>query len=228
MDIKIDIARAKSSAVGMDHGVTPAELKAIEPRVLKAHKRMQADRKKKAYGFYDLHKDAAPLSAVKKMARSFKGKGIENLVVLGIGGSALGITTLFSALKSPYHNLLSEDERGGIPRLFVMDNVDPDTFAEMLRICPPGKTLYNVISKSGGTAETLSQCLIVLDELKKHISTDTLKDHIVMTLSPPVKGARLSPLQHLQKKYVLPAFHIPLNVGGRFSILLQWGCFPQR
>ncbi len=226
MDIKIDIARAKSSAVTKEHGVTPAELKAIEPLVLKAHKQMQADRKSKRYGFYDLHKDKATLTAVKTMARSFKNKGIENLVVLGIGGSALGITTLFTALKSPYHNLLSEEERGGVPRLFVMDNVDPDTFSEMLRICPPEKTLYNVISKSGGTAETLSQFLIVLEQLNQHLSVDVLKDHMVVTMSPPVKGGKTSPLQHFQKKYNLPVCHIPLNVGGRFSIFTPVGLFP--
>ena len=226
MDIKVDISRAKSSAVTKDHGVTPAELKAIEPLVLAAHKRMQTDRKNKTYGFYDLHKDKATLSAVKKMARSFKNKGIDNLVVLGIGGSALGITTLFTALKSPYHNLLSKEERNGIPKLFVMDNVDPDTFAEMMRICPPENSLYNVISKSGGTAETLSQFLIVLEELKYSLGGDALKDHLVVTMSPPVKGAKASPLQHFQKKYDLPVFHIPLNVGGRFSVFTPVGLFP--
>ena len=226
MDIKIDIARAKSSAVTKEHGVTPAELESIERLVKLAHKEMQNERKRKKYGFYELHNDKASLHEVKRLARSFMMRGIDNLVVLGIGGSALGITTLFTALKSPYHNLLSHDERLGIPRLFVMDNVDPDTFSEMLRICPPEKTLYNVISKSGGTAETLSQFLIAMEDLKKHLPAETLKDHMVVTMSPPVKGAKPSPLQHFQKKYALPVLHIPLNVGGRFSVFTPVGLFP--
>lgn len=226
MKIKVDIARAKSSAVTSDHGITPAELKALEPRIQAGHKQLKADRASKKYGFYDLYKDSKTIAEVKKIAKQFKNSNIDNFVVLGIGGSALGITTLFKALRSPYHNQLSREERAGVPRLFVMDNIDPDTFAEMIRICPPEKTLYNVISKSGGTSETISQLLIVLDELKKHIPTAKIKDHVVVTTSPPVKKATPSPLQCVGKKFDLHEFHIPLNVGGRFSIFTPVGLFP--
>ena len=226
MEISIDISRAKSSAVTADHGITPKELKALEPRIKKAHKQLRADRASKKYGFYDLYKDKAVIAKVKKLSKTYANSDIDNLVVLGIGGSALGITTLFTALKSPYHNQLSREERGGIPKLFVMDNVDPDTFAEMLRICPPEKTLFNVISKSGGTAETVSQLLIALDVLKEKLGAAKLKKHVVVTMSPPAKKGSPSPLQALQKRYSLPVFHIPLNVGGRFSIFTPVGLFP--
>ena len=46
-----------------------------------------------------------------------------NVVVLGIGGSALGTIALQGALNSPYHNLGAGDP---LPRLFVLDNVDPE------------------------------------------------------------------------------------------------------
>ncbi|HIA48427.1 MAG TPA: hypothetical protein EYN96_10780, partial [Candidatus Hydrogenedentes bacterium] len=165
MEIKIDIARAKSSAVTADHGVTPGELKELDARVQSAHEQLRADRASAKYGFYDVYKDSSTVAEIKRLAKRFRNSNIDNLVVLGIGGSALGITALFKALKSPYHNQLTREERGGVPRLFVMDNIDPDTFSEMMRICPPENTLYNVISKSGGTSETISQLLIVLDEL---------------------------------------------------------------
>jgi len=226
MDIKIDVARAKSSAVTAEHGVTPAELKELDARVRKAHIQLKKDRSSGKYGFYDLYKDSKTVAEVVRTAKLFKNPNIDNLVVLGIGGSALGITTLFKALKSPYHNRLSRDERGGVPRLFVMDNIDPDTFTEMMRICPPENTLYNVISKSGGTSETISQFLIILDQLKRTMPPSKFEDHVVVTTSPPSPKSAPSPLQHLADKFSLPQLHIPLNVGGRFSIFSPVGLFP--
>lgn len=226
MEIKVDISRAKSSAVSAKHGITPKELRELEPCVSAGHKQMQADRKSGKYGFYDLYKDKEVLTRVKELAISYRNSEIDNLVILGIGGSALGITTLFTAMKSPYHNQLTREERGGVPKLFVMDNIDPDTFEEMLRRCPPEKTVYNVISKSGGTAETISQLLIVLETLKKALPSSRLKEHIVVTMSPASRSSKLSPLQHIQKQYKLPAFDIPINVGGRFSVFTPVGLFP--
>lgn len=226
MDIKIDIARAKSSAVTAEHGITPAELKNLEPRIKAVHRELKADRDSGKYGFYDLYKDANAIAEIERLAKTYRNTRIDNLVILGIGGSALGITTLFKALLPPYHNLLSREERGGVPRLFVMDNIDPDTFAEMMRICPPKNTLFNVISKSGGTSETIAQFLIVLEELKRQLPESKLRDHVVITTSPLAAKATRTPLQELQKQYDLPVFHIPLNVGGRFSIFTPVGLFP--
>ena len=78
-----------------------------------------------------------------------------------MGGSALGARALQTALNHPHHNLLSRTMRKGVPRLFVCDNIDPDGFKALLDLLDVRKTLFNVISKSGGTAETMSQFLIV-------------------------------------------------------------------
>lgn len=225
-DIRIDISRAKSAAVGKEHGITPAELDAIEPRVLAMHEILQQERKDKAYGFYDLHKDAAAIAAVKEAAAKYAAFGYENLVVLGIGGSALGITALNTALNPAYYNCLTKRGRKGFPRLFVMDNIDPVTFRAMLRLCNPKKTLFNAISKSGGTAETMSQLMIVLDTLEKKLGKDAVKDHLVVTTSPRGEGAPKSLLHPVAETYGLDSFDIPLNVGGRFSVFTPVGLFP--
>ena len=225
-DIKIDITRAKSSAVGAEHGITPAELREIEPRVLAAHKILRKERRDATYGFYDLYKDKATFKAVKEAAAHFAAFNYDNFVVLGIGGSALGITALQTALRPAYHNLMSKRGRRGLPRLFVMDNIDPETFRAMLRVCPPGKTLYNVISKSGGTAETISQLMIVVDVLEKKLGAKALKDHLVVTTSPKGKDAPKSLLHPVADAYNLVSFEIPLNVGGRFSVFSPVGMFP--
>ena len=224
--LRVDISRALAKGVGADHGITQAELDAIEPRVLKMHKILRHERKTGKYGFYDLYKDKAVFAAVTEAASHFNSFGYENLVVLGIGGSALGITALNTALNPPYYNMLDAAARGGRPRLFVMDNIDPDTFAQMMRLCPPEKTLYNVISKSGETAETMIQLLTIIEPLEKAVGRDHVKYHLVVTSSPEGKHAPKSLLHPVTKKYGLTSFAIPLNVGGRFSVFSPVGLFP--
>ncbi len=224
LDIRIDVSRAKSTAVGKEHGITPSELKAIEPRIAAAHKILRKERKDGAYGFWELHKDKASLKNVKTVAARFLEHGYDNFVVLGIGGSALGLTALFTALKPRYHNLMSRRGRKGFPRLFVMDNIDPVTFRDMMRICPPQKTLYNVISKSGETAETMSQLMIVVDAIEKKLGKKAVKDHVVVTTNP--RGTKPSLLHPVADLYGLQEFVVPLNVGGRFSVFSPVGLFP--
>lgn len=225
-DIRVDISRAKSSAVGAEHGITPAELREIEPRVLKMHKILSAERKAKQYGFYDLYKDKGAFKQSKDAAAHFADMGYNNLVVLGIGGSALGITALHTALGEPYRNLTGRKTRKGRPRLFVMDNIDPVTFKAMMRLCKPEKTLYNVISKSGGTAETISQLMIIVAALEKKLGAGAIKDHLVVTTSPRGENAPKSLLHPVADAYGLMSFDIPLNVGGRFSVFSPVGMFP--
>ncbi len=225
-NILVDISRAKASAVGRDHGVTPEELGEIEGRVLEAHAVLQQQRAERQYGFFDLYRDAAMWQAVKEEAARFSPNGCENLVILGIGGSALGITALHTALNPPYYNLLSGAGRKRRPRLFVMDNIDPMTFRAMLRLCPPQKTLFNAISKSGETAETMAQLMIVVEMLEKKLGKDALKDHLVVTTSPRAEGAPRSLLHPVADAYGLTSFAIPLNVGGRFSVFSPVGMFP--
>lgn len=224
-EIHVDVSRCMARAVGADHGIAPEELKAIVPRVRDAHKILRKERKDKVYGFYDLYKHDAVFRNVKKKAAKFLDKGIENVVVLGIGGSALGTTALLTALKPPYYNALDRRERSCYPRLFVMDNIDPVTFNAMMQLCPPEKTLYNVISKSGDTAETVTQLLLAIDALEKSVGTARIKDHLVATTNPIVapKASLLRPVAEL---YGLDVFEVPLNVGGRFSVFSPVGMFP--
>lgn len=224
-DIQIDIKRCGSAAVGAEHGITPADLMKIEPRVLAAHDILAEERRKKKYGFYDLYRNDAVFADIKKTADAFLEKGYENLVILGIGGSALGATALITALKPPYYNLLSREDRKCAPRIFVMDNIDPVTFRQMMRLCPPEKTIYNVISKSGDTAETVTQLLIVVDALKEAVGHAGMKDHLVVTTNSRSRK-KPSLLHPVVDHYGLKKFAVPRNVGGRFSIFSPVGMFP--
>lgn len=222
-DIKIRLTGATSRVVGSEHGITPADLRSIARLAKESHATISKDRKDKRYGFQDLYKDRSTITLIKKTATSFRKRGYENLVILGIGGSALGATALVTALKPAYYNLLSREQRGGDPRVFVMDNVDPGTFSDMLKICDPENTLFNVISKSGGTAETLAQLYVVIDLLRETVGKSKMKDHLVVTTG---KSGPTTPLKRVQKEFGLTAFDVPANVGGRFSIFSSVGLFP--
>jgi glucose-6-phosphate isomerase len=113
-----------------------------------------------------------------------------------------------------------------------MDNIDPVTFAGMMRLCPPDNTLYNVISKSGDTAETVSQLMIVAEAIENTLGAEALKDHIVITTNPrsgigsdgkPIKPSLLYPVTDA---HGIKTFIVPANVGGRFSVFSPVGMFP--
>jgi glucose-6-phosphate isomerase len=226
LDLRIDVKRASANAVGEANGISPAELRALEPRIGEIHEILQQERADGAYGFWNLHQDGETLARVKQEAARFLERGYDNLVILGIGGSSLGTNALVTALKEPYYNLMTKRARKGHPRIFVMDNIDPDSFKAMMRLCPPGKTLYNVISKSGGTAETMSQLMIIVGEIEKKLGTDALKDHVVVTSNPRTPDAPPSHLHPVADEYGLTEFTVPLNVGGRFSVFSPVGLFP--
>ena len=155
--------------------------------------------------------------AINALVRERSGR-FENLVVLGIGGSALGNIALHSALNSPVWNLLPEKRRRG-PRLFVLDNVDPASFDAVMSICPPKKTLYNVISKSGETAETAAQFMIVRDMLAKEVGKKA-PEHVV-AITDPQKGT----MRAICDEAGYATLPVPEGVGGRFSALSPVGLF---
>ena len=223
VDIQVDVSRAMADAVTEEHGITPEELDRLaSEKLVQAHRALREERKGGKYGFYELYRNKPAFSAVKKGAARFAAMGYDNLVVLGIGGSALGTTALVTALKPPYYNLLSRRERGRKPRIFVMDNVDPVTFRQMLRLCPPEDTLYNVVSKSGRTPETLTQLLVVVDWIQEELSGG-LKDHVVVTTDVCEEPNHLL---EVARNHGLTTFVLPHNVGGRFSVFSPVGMFP--
>ena len=97
------------------------------------------------------------LKAAARVARA-QGAAAHKVVAVdlrGIGGSALGTIALRTALLNPFWNELTGEQRDFYPRLYVIDNPDPVTFSAFLDRIDLRKTLFNVISKSGGTAETM-------------------------------------------------------------------------
>ncbi len=216
--IRCDYNNLLAAALGSRQGVTEKELDKLLPLVERYHEETIAERKSGKQDFRQLPYDRKTLKAVTQKADELK-RRFENLVVLGIGGSALGITALSSALTHPHYNELPRSQRKG-PRLYVMDNVDPVRLAQLFEFIDVKKTLFNVITKSGATAETLTQFLIVRNMLEKRLGS-TYGEHLIATTDPE-KGA----LRQLAEEEGWQSFPIPPGVGGRFSVLSPVGLFP--
>ncbi|NLF27455.1 MAG: glucose-6-phosphate isomerase, partial [Clostridiales bacterium] len=197
------------------HGIARADLDNMLPKLKSAHAAVEAGRGKGMQGWMDLpYNQDGVLTALERTAERVR--EFDAFVVLGIGGSALGPAAVHQALRHLHYNELPVEKRGG-PRLYIEDNIDPERMAALLDVIDVKTTCFNVVTKSGGTAETMSQYLIVLDLLKKAVGGD-YRRHIIVTTSESqgflIKIAR-------QEGY--ETFYIPDGVGGRFSELCPVG-----
>lgn len=156
---------------------------------------------------------------VKEFASLVKGR-FENILVLGIGGSALGGIAVTEALLKPYWNLLPAEKRNNLPRIFFLDNIDPDQISGLLDLLDLKTTLVNVITKSGSTAETMSQYMIVKDLMEKELGDDYRKNIIATT------DKKTGILRQLADQEGYKTFVVPDDVGGRFSIFSAVGLLP--
>lgn len=152
-------------------------------------------------------------------ANKVKGN-FDNLLVLGIGGSALGGIAVTEALLKPYWNMLDKNARNNFPKIFFVDNIDPDQINGLLDFLDLKKTLVNVITKSGSTAETMSQFMIIKDRLSKELGAD-YKNNIVATTDKS-KGI----LRRITDEEGYESFIVPDDVGGRFSVFSAVGLLP--
>ena len=156
---------------------------------------------------------------VKEFASQIRGK-FENILVLGIGGSALGGIAVTEALLKPFWNLLTPEQRDNYPRIFFLDNIDPDTINGLLQILDLKKTLVNVITKSGSTAETMSQFMIVKNILEQELGAE-YRNNVVATTDK-----KTGILRQIAEQEGYKTFVVPDDVGGRFSVFSAVGLLP--
>ena len=217
--IKLYYKNITSEIIGDQHGITNAQLKDLADKTSPIIAQLNKKRKDGKTPYRDLPYNKETVQKVKDLTAKLKDK-CENLVVLGIGGSALGNIALQTALN-PYMYNLDSSQRSG-PRLFVFDNVDPAQLSSFLNWTGDklDKTIFNIISKSGQTAETAAQFLIVSKMLLDKFGYDGLKDHIIATTDPK-KGT----LHKIADENNITRLEVPKGVGGRFSVLSAVGLF---
>ena len=216
MTLRIDYTNMMGDVV--DGGVSAADWSTAPDAFRRAHAVFNRRRDAGELGFLSLPTDAALHWQSTNFASRARGN-IDDVVVLGIGGSALGPIALRTALLAPAWNSLTTGERGGRPRLHVLDNVDPHTISALLGRLSLERALFVVTSKSGGTAETMAQYLIVRERLAQ--AKLDAKGHVVF-VTDPAKGA----LRGIANTEGIPALEIPAAVGGRFSVLTPVGILP--
>jgi glucose-6-phosphate isomerase len=200
--IKINFSNLMQDSIGKN-GLTEQDFNDVDIagiiETIKARKYPELE-------FLDLPvQDTRDVKHMGRYAREF-----EDLLILGIGGSALGPRTILDSLK-PFHNY----SYTGKPRVFIYDNVDPTTLSNILKIISPS-TLINVITKSGSTAETIASFMIMWQRLTEQ----SLKpmDHIIITTDPQ-KGS----LRQIANEYGIRSLPIAPGVGGRYSVLSPVG-----
>ena len=167
-------------------------------------------------GWVDLpYKTAKELKEIKDFAKKVNEK-FTDFVVLGIGGSALGSIAAFNALCSSVHNQTANKK---VANVHVVDNIDPTTFYELLENLNLETTMFNIITKSGSTVETMTQMSIVVDYLKKKLK-DKYTENLVITTGYN------NELKDFADENKVPTFEVPKSVGGRFSVLSPVGLLP--
>jgi len=217
--ITLDYNNMMAPRLGEARGIDPHRLGDMADRFREIHEDVARRREADALGFFALPYADRLVEEIERFAEG-PGQAFENVVVLGIGGSALGTIAMRTALLDPFWNELGLDGRDGYPRLYVLDNVDPAGMKALLDRIDIRRTLFNVVSKSGGTAETMSQYLIVRDLLERELG-DGYRGHLLFTTDP--EGGVL---RRLAREEEIPALAIPPNVGGRFSVLSSVGLLP--
>ncbi|GAB4235705.1 MAG: glucose-6-phosphate isomerase [Deltaproteobacteria bacterium] len=201
---------AESNLRGGD-GIAAPDFRRMMAMVDDAVESLAAKHRRGEIGFPDLPFLDSQARAIARDAAALR-RTCSHLLVLGIGGSALGTKAVGEAVGA------GAGRRG--MTLAVADNVDPDFFFPLLESLPMKKTAVVAISKSGGTAETNAQLAVAVAALKKAVGKRWRERLIVIT--DPEKGA----FRRAAREEGIRSCAVPPNVGGRFSVLSPVGLFP--
>jgi glucose-6-phosphate isomerase len=153
------------------------------------------------------------IAELKRILRSFRAGPrlrFRDVIILGTGGSSLGGQTLYALA----------DQRAQ-PRLHFMDNIDPASFDALFAALDPARTGLIAISKSGGTAETLTQFVICVDWMRRVLDADALGRHTIAVTEP-----KDNPLRLMAMRLKMPVLDHDPGVGGRYSVLSNVGLLP--
>ncbi|MDL5362420.1 glucose-6-phosphate isomerase [Halalkalicoccus sp. NIPERK01] len=192
--MEIDIGNALESVA--TPGVSREALERLDERVAAAHDRIEAGIDEREHGYAAL---ALPETADPDAIRAAVDPiDCDTLLVVGIGGSALGAATLADALDVDID-------------VHTLDNVDPEHTARLLDSLDLSRTALHVVSRSGTTAETLANFLVAREAMDS-AGVDWTKRTLVTT-------GEEGNLRDLAERHDLPVLDVPAGVPGRFSVL---------
>ncbi|MFB6104825.1 MAG: glucose-6-phosphate isomerase [Halobacteriaceae archaeon] len=193
--MRVDIGNALTTVA--DPGVPRRDLDALDDRVGTAHDRITDGIADRSFGYAALAlPDTADPATIRATVADFE--PVETVLVVGIGGSALGATTLCHAL-------------GDGTDVHVLDNIDPAHVGSVVAAVDLEHTVVHVVSRSGTTAETLANFLVVRDAFDE-AGIDWTEHTLITTRED-------GPLWRLATDHDIPTFDAPPGVPGRFAVL---------
>jgi glucose-6-phosphate isomerase len=207
--VRVDLNALLVEAVGAE-GLTAAEWEALEPVLAGVRDDLAARRAAGGHAFADLPYRTDDVRRVLDTAAEVR-DAFDTLVVLGIGGSAIGARALLGAV---------DEDAAGLT-VVVVDTIDPESFGALLGRLDVQRTVFNVVSKSGETAETMAQFLIVRDRLLRELGAVDYKRHLVVTTDP--QHGAMRQIVNDEGFRDLPS---PAGIDGRFSVLTPVALFP--
>lgn len=210
MDLKLDYSNVMEDNIGAEHGISWSAIDNLIPKGREIKSALDQKAQDNILGFYNLPFTTELADEIEKYTVAAK-KRFKSYVHIGIGGSALGPIALQTSLLDSYYNSKAK------PMMYFPDNVDPDWLDDLLKTIDVSKTLFHIVSKSGGTAETAATTLYFMKYLKESLGDSFYKNLLFTT--DPVQGL----LNQIAREYPIKCFRIPNGVGGRFSVLSPVG-----
>ena len=211
-----------SGAIGTS-GLTPAKLelwlRRLEPHLARLRTRAEDG----TLPLLRLGRDSADIEAAEAAYKRLV-RGAETVVFLGTGGSSLGGQTLAQLAGWNIPGDAGPERRKG-PRTRFYDNLDARTLQRSLASLDLAATRFVVISKSGGTPETLVQLIAALGAVQK-IGLATDIERLFLGLTEPAQDGVDNPLRRLCAHYAIPTLDHHPGIGGRFSALTNVGLLP--
>src|SRR5579875_1988000 len=204
--VRVDLSVPVAAAGGVD-GLAPGELGALAPTLTEA-RALLAARRAAAGPLVPRREVLAPVLDDAAAART----EFDTLVVLGTGTLARAVEAVAAALpEAPGTGL----------RLVAAHSIDPLSVHELLARVDPRRTLFDVVSRSGETAETLAQFLLVRDRLLRDLGALDYKRHLLVTTD-----AERGPLRQIVNDEGFRSLPAAADLPAGRALLSPAGLFP--
>lgn len=160
--------------------------------------------------------DRAEFARIKAAAADIR-RDSDALLVIGIGGSYLGARAVLELLRSPNHNLHPDR----LQVFFAGNTLSSDAVSELAALLENKDFSINVVSKSGSTTEPAVAFRMFKQLLERKYGRQGARRRIYVTTD-----ASRGPLKAMADAEGYPAFTVPDNIGGRYSVLTAAGLLP--
>jgi len=216
------LAGCLAGAIGA-HGLSAEALATWVAKLEPEMARLKADVAEKRLELLSIVRETADVDAA-AAALAALSVNARTVVFFGTGGSGLGgqVLAQMAGWNIPGAQPKNKAKR---PRTRFYDNLDGDTLDGALAELDLATTRFVVTSKSGGTAETLSQAIAALSAVKA-AGLEARIPHMFLGVTEPAVKGRANGLRDLFTSLGIPMLDHPTGIGGRFSCLTNVGLLP--